>query len=76
MTRNARQLIGAIAALAFVALYIVVAVAVADLLPDNRAVQLIYFVIVGIGWGVPLVPLLSWMENGKFEFRKRLREEP
>ncbi len=74
MTRNARQLIGAIAALAFVAFYIVVAVAVADLLPDNRALQLIYFVIVGIGWGVPLVPLLSWMENGKFEFRKRLRD--
>jgi hypothetical protein len=74
MSRNTRQLVGGLAVLIFLAAYIGLAVIIADHLPDSRAVRFIYFVIVGIGWGVPLVPLLSWMENGKFEFRKRLRD--
>ena len=74
MSRNARQLLGGLAVLVFLTFYIGAAVAIADRLPDNRFVKFLYFVVVGVAWGVPLVPLLSWMENGRFEFRKRLRE--
>ena len=74
MSRNNRQLLGGLAVLVFLAAYIGLAVIIADHLPDSRLVHLLYFVIVGIGWGAPLVPLLSWMENGRFEYRKRLRD--
>jgi Protein of unknown function (DUF2842) len=74
MSRNARQLLGGLAVLVFLAAYIGLAVVIADHLPDSRFVDFLYFVIVGIGWGVPLVPLLSWMENGRFEYRRKLRD--
>ncbi|MBN9318637.1 MAG: DUF2842 domain-containing protein [Caulobacterales bacterium] len=73
MSRNSRQLLGGLAVLVFLTLYIGIALKIADILPANRFVQFVFFVIAGVGWGVPLVPLLSWMENGKFEYRKRLR---
>jgi uncharacterized membrane protein YeaQ/YmgE (transglycosylase-associated protein family) len=65
--------IGAIILL-FLGVYIGLALIVADHLPNNRAVQLLFFVIAGMGWGVPLLPLLSWMETGRFRFTKRLGE--
>jgi len=30
-------------------------------LPAHRGVDLVFFAITGIGWGVPVLPLLSWM---------------
>lgn len=73
MTRGARQIVGGLAVLAFLTTYVAVAIIVADLIPDHWAARLIYFVIIGIGWGVPLIPLLSWMENGRFRFVRRLK---
>ena len=73
MSRNTRQLLGGLAVMVFLTFYIGVALMIADRLPENRFVQFVFFVIAGVGWGVPLVPLLSWMENGKFEYRKKLR---
>jgi hypothetical protein len=73
MSRNKRQLVGGLGVLVFLTVYIGLAVRIADLLPDHWAVNLIYFTVVGVAWGVPLVPLLSWMENGSFRFTRRLR---
>ena len=58
-----RKLIGSLAVLAFLAAYIAVAVTLADRLPDNRLVQLAYFVVVGTAWGLPLFPLIAWMQR-------------
>ena len=30
-------------------------------LPDNRLIHLAYFAIAGLAWGLPLMPLMSWM---------------
>ncbi len=56
-----RNLLGGIAILIFLAAYVWAATLIADLIPDNRAAQLAYFAVAGLAWGVPLIPLLSWM---------------
>ena len=69
MSPRLRKLIGCLAVLAFLAVYIVVAVTVADYLPNNHLAQLAFFVVVGTAWGVPLLPLFTWMERGTFRRR-------
>jgi hypothetical protein len=56
-----RKLIGGIGILVFLGAWIWVFTSLYDLLPNNRAVQLVYFVVAGLGWGLPLMPLMSWM---------------
>jgi len=34
-----------------------------DHLPDAWWIDLIFFAVAGIGWGVPLIPLLRWAER-------------
>lgn len=65
MSARLRKLVGGVALLVFLALYISVAVVVADHLPKAWPVQLAYFVVVGVAWGAPLLPLLSWMNRGR-----------
>jgi hypothetical protein len=56
-----RNVLGGIAILVFLAAYIGLALAIGDHLPDHWAARLAYYAFVGIGWGVPLIPLLTWM---------------
>ena len=37
---------------------------VADALPDSFWIDLIFYPLAGILWGVPLIPLLKWAERG------------
>ena len=65
MSPRLKKLVGSVALLAFLAAYIGVAASLADRLPDNRLVQLAYFVVVGTAWGLPLFPLIAWMQRGR-----------
>jgi hypothetical protein len=65
MNKRARKALGGLGILAFLVLYAVAAVTLAGHLPDNRAIQMIYFAVAGIAWGLPLVPLIKWMEGGR-----------
>lgn len=56
-----RKLIGSLGILAFLAVYVWAFTSLYDFLPQNRLLHLVYFLVVGLGWGLPLVPLLSWM---------------
>ena len=56
-----RKLIGAIGIMVFLAAYVWAFTSLYDFLPDNRAVHLVYFLVAGMGWGLPLMPLMSWM---------------
>ena len=56
-----RKLIGGIGIMVFLAAWIWAFTSLYDFLPDNRAVHLVYFVVAGMGWGLPLMPLMSWM---------------
>lgn len=63
MNPRIRKLVGMVAILVFLLLYVSAAVAIADRLPKHPAVSLIYFLVVGVAWGLPLFPLLSWMNR-------------
>lgn len=65
MPARIRKLIGLFGVLAFLAAYIVLAIVVADRLPPIWWVQMIYFALVGVAWGVPLIPLFRWMNAGR-----------
>ena len=64
MSARVRKLIGLFVILGFMFAYIVAAITLADHVPAHRAVQLIYFVVVGSAWFVPLIPLMKWMNRG------------
>ena len=59
MSPPIRKLVGSLAVVVFLTAYIAIAVTLADRLPDNRLVELLFFAVVGIAWGVPLLPLFS-----------------
>ena len=48
MNPRLRKAVGGIGMLAFLGLYVVAAVTIAGHLPNNRAVQLVYFVVAGL----------------------------
>jgi hypothetical protein len=66
MNRRTRKFIGAAAMLAFVMVYAVTAmlVAQADLIHQAPGwAQGLFFGIVGLAWILPLMPLIVWMER-------------
>jgi uncharacterized protein DUF2842 len=58
-----RKLIGAIALLALVTVWALLAMAVAQFpaIKDNGVLEVLYYVVVGLGWVLPAMPLISWM---------------
>ena len=63
MSSGARKLIGMVALAIFLLVYLVTASVVGDRLPDNLAVKLAYFALAGTLWGLPLFPLIKWMNR-------------
>jgi hypothetical protein len=58
-----RKLIGAIALLALVTVWALLAMAVAQFpaIKDNGVLEVLYYVVAGLGWVLPAMPLISWM---------------
>jgi hypothetical protein len=59
-------LIGGAAMLAFVVVYALIAMALAQSRPIQEAqglVQTLCYVILGLAWVLPLMPLIKWMER-------------
>lgn len=63
MSPRLKKFIGMIGILAFMTLYVVLASKVGDLVPRVLWAQSIYYAVVGILWGVPLFPLIRWMNR-------------
>jgi hypothetical protein len=65
MPRRTRKLIGAVVILVFVCVYALAAMSVAQgrIQDTSRAVQAVFYLIVGLAWILPLMPLLKWMER-------------
>jgi hypothetical protein len=63
MTIRVRKLIGAFGLLALVTVWALLAMALAQsvLLSVNGLVAGLYYVIAGLGWVLPAMPLISWM---------------
>lgn len=65
MGSRTRRFVAAIVAIAFLAFYVWAVVAIGDRLPASMWIDLIFYSVAGIAWGVPLIPLLSWAEGRK-----------
>lgn len=63
MSPRLRKFIGMIAILVFLAIYLLVAMAVGLRVPDHWWARLLYYSVVGILWGVPLFPVIKWMSR-------------
>ena len=65
MTMRTRKLIGAFGLLALVMVWSLIAMALAQsvLANINSFVAAIYYAVVGIGWVLPAMPLISWMSK-------------
>jgi predicted membrane channel-forming protein YqfA (hemolysin III family) len=56
-----RKLIGSFAVMAILFAWIWAFTSLYDRLPQNRFIHLVYFVALGIGWVLPVIPLITWM---------------
>jgi hypothetical protein len=58
-----RKLVGAIALLVLVTVWALLAMAVAQFpaIKDNGVLEVLYYVVAGLGWVLPAMPLISWM---------------
>ncbi|MDP2296330.1 MAG: DUF2842 domain-containing protein [Pseudolabrys sp.] len=66
MPPRLRKFIGAIALLVLVMTWALVAMALAQsvLLDINGVIAAIYYAVVGLGWVLPAMPIISWMSKG------------
>ena len=64
MNAPTRKAVGGLAILVFLALYILAVITIADRVPDQPLIKMVYFVVCGSAWGAPLIPLIRWMNRG------------
>jgi len=75
MPIRTRKLFGAVALIALVVIWALLAMAVAQF-PAVKAyglLEAIYYVVAGLGWVLPAMPLIRWMSRGE---RRRIGEGP
>ncbi|MFO1014126.1 MAG: DUF2842 domain-containing protein [Caulobacteraceae bacterium] len=65
MGARTRKLIGSIAVMVYLLLYVLVALGISQRLMDNKLMLGLFCAVAGILWGAPLLPLISWMNRGK-----------
>ena len=58
-----KKIIGALAICIFVLVWIFLAVGLSVFVPRNVIAETIYYIVMGLGWAFPLMPLLKWMEK-------------
>ncbi len=58
-----RKLIGAVALIVLVTVWALLAMAVAQFpaIKANGVIEVIYYVVAGLGWVLPAMPLIKWM---------------
>lgn len=65
MNARVRKFIGSLGILAFLLAYAALAVTVGGHVPQVWWAELAYYVVVGIVWGLPVIPLIIWMNHGR-----------
>ena len=65
MSIRIRKLIGTVVLLVLVTVWALVAMALAQapLISGNRIVEGLYYVLAGLGWILPAMPLIRWMSR-------------
>ena len=65
MKPRVRKLVGLVGILAFLLFYMGLIANLARFVPAHGPWQLIFFVLAGVLWGAPILPLISWMNRGR-----------
>jgi hypothetical protein len=65
MPIRVRKFVGAVALFVLVTVWALVAMALAQapLIHDNALASIAYYVIAGIGWVLPAIPIVTWMSR-------------
>lgn len=63
MGARTRRFVATIGVLLFLTFWVWGAVSINDVLPNIWWLDLIFFAVAGIGWGIPLIPMLRWAER-------------
>ena len=65
MTIRTRKFFGTIALLLLAAIWSLIAMAVAQmpLIANSGALQWVFYVVAGMGWVLPAMPIVSWMSR-------------
>jgi len=66
LNNRQRKLVGTIFMVVFVVIYALAAMILAQytaLKVESAPLRLVIFALLGLGWAVPLVPLIRWMER-------------
>ncbi|WP_375461182.1 DUF2842 domain-containing protein [uncultured Enterovirga sp.] len=65
MNRRIRTLLGTVAIFVFVCFYALMAMALAEsrIVDAPKLVQTVVYVVLGIAWVFPLMPLIKWMDG-------------
>lgn len=71
MRKSVRKLIGTVVLLAFIVVYALMAMAIAEgRIRDAPAlVQTLVYIVLGLAWVLPAMPLIRWMEKPDPETR-------
>ena len=68
MRPRARKFVGAAVMIGFVIVYALFAMTISQARPIQEApglVQALIYMVIGMSWVVPMLPLIRWMEGGK-----------
>ncbi len=65
MPMRIRKLIGAVALISLVVVWALLAMATAQAVlgSANRMVEAVFYVVAGLGWVLPAMPLIKWMSR-------------
>ncbi|MEW6437028.1 MAG: DUF2842 domain-containing protein [Pseudomonadota bacterium] len=66
MRKSQRKFVGSVVMLAFVLVYALIAMVLAQAPAVQRApgyLQFLYYAVLGLAWVLPLMPLIRWMER-------------
>ena len=65
MPARVKKIFGSLFIFAFVIFWIWLATALSGFVPENKAAELVFYAVAGLGWGIPIMPVLAWMEREK-----------
>jgi predicted membrane channel-forming protein YqfA (hemolysin III family) len=66
MPKRSRKFVGALVMISFVVVYALVAMALAQsriVREEPGLLQALYYVVLGMAWVLPMMPLIKWMER-------------
>ena len=69
MSLRVRKFVGAIALFALVIVWALIAMALAQVpaIRESNVLSLIYYIVAGIGWVLPAMPLVAWMSRPRVD---------